>query len=195
MMRLLKKNGKKNHPSPMKMRFALTAISLFFSAYSFSASLKIGTIDVSRVVDNSEWGRSIKASLEKEALSKKDAIEKEQMALQTLGQKLQDPNAQGLTNKKAREKEVIAFQTRAKNLRELVEKSEMEINQKKVELYKPVVEELRTLAEAMAKKKNLDLVLEVQNGVGAGSSPLIYAAQKEDLSDEITKALNEKKKN
>ncbi len=167
-------------------------LSLCFVGVAQASSFKIGVVDVSRVVDNSDWGRQIKQSLEKEALAKKEVIEKEQMALGQMSQRLQDPN--GLTNKKAREKEMAEFSSRAKNLRELVEKSEFEINAKKAELYKPVVEELRIVSESLAKKKGLDLVLEIQSGVGAGSSPLIYAAEKTDLSDEVMKALNEKKK-
>jgi outer membrane protein len=169
----------------------LMSIVLFATACA-AANLKIGVVDVSRVVDNSDWGRDIKASLEKEALAKKDTIEKEQMALQKLGARLQDPNS--VTSKKAREKEMMDFQTRAKNLRDLVEKSEFEINAKKAELYKPVVDELKMVSESIAKKKKIDLVLEIQPGMGAGTSPLIYAADKTDISDDVMKALNEKKK-
>ena len=156
------------------------------------ASVKVGTVDLQKALQESKKGRNAKAALEKEFDEKKKKIEAEQGAVRKMGEEFQKKSA--VMSEKARQTKGAEVQQKMAAFQELVQKSQMDIQAREGELTKPIIDGLRNLVPDIAKKKNLEMVFEA-NSVGPNGmtqAPLIYAADRTDLTDDLIKLFDEK---
>jgi outer membrane protein len=158
-------------------------MTLLFASPAFA--LKVGVVNLQRALQESKQGQGARASLEKEFTEKRDKIEAERTALQKASEEFQKKSA--VLAEKARQKQGGELQQRMAAFQELVQKSQSDIQGREAQLTKPILDGLRGMVADVAKKKDVELVVEETSGV------LLYADKRVDLTDDVIKAYDAKK--
>ncbi len=167
----------------MKRFYAFFIVSLVAFAPATSMALKIGTVDLQKALQESKKGKAAKSNLEKEFEARKKKIDAEQDSIRKESEDFQKKSM--VLSEKARAEKGMQLQARMGAWQELVQKSQGEIQQKEVEMTKPIIEGLRELTNDLAKKKDVELVYEANAG-------LLYAKDRVDLTPDLIKAYDEK---
>lgn len=183
----------------MKKQLSLFGIILAtaFAASAVKASeIKVGTVDLQKALQEVKAGRDARFKLEKEFNEKKKKIEEEQAGLKKTQEELEKMSKNVALSASAKEKKVADFQKRAAAFQDLVQRSQGEMQQREVELTKPIIDGLRSTVPDVAKSKKMDLVFEANSvgPTGVSSNPLLFAQEKTDLTDEVIKVYDEKTK-
>lgn len=163
-----------------------------------AADIKVATVDVQKALQEVKKGRDAKTALEGEFNAKKKKIEDEQNALKKTQEDLEKATKNVALSQPAREKKVADFQRRAQAFQELVQRSQGEMQQREVELTKPIIEGIRSVVTEVAKKRKIAMVFEANsaapNSGGVASNPLLYAEDKSDITQDVINAYDEKNK-
>ena len=170
-----------------------TALVLALSANVAHAAVKVGVIDLQKALQEVKRGATAKSTLEKEFDAKKKQIEKEQTSIKKMSEDFQKKSM--VMSEKARQEKGMEVQQKMQGFQELVQKSQMEIQQREGELTAPIIKDLREMVPELAKSKGLEMVFET-NSVGGPSqalgSNLVYAQDKADLTPDLIAAFDKK---
>lgn len=150
------------------------------------ANIKIGVVDLQKALQEVKAGKTAKASLEKEFQTKKGVLDKEQEEIRKLSEDFQKKSM--ALSQEARAQRGMELQKRMGQWQESVQKSQVDIQKREASLTKPILDGLRELIPELSKDKKVDLVLEVNTG------GLLYAVERVDLTDELIKKFDSKKK-
>lgn len=164
---------------------AVLALALTSVAHADDA-LKIGVVDMQKALQTVDAGKKAKSQLEKEFNAKKAELEKEQAALQKMGEEFKKQSL--VLNDEARAKKQAELQEKFGKFQENTQKSQMMIQQKEQELTQPIIVKLRALIADLAKQKKLTLVLE------KNENTVLYSQEKDDLTAEVITAFNKANK-
>jgi len=168
-----------------KSFFLASLLGLSLSAGSASAaSIKIGTVDLQRALQECKRGKSSNAAFEKEMKEKDTQLKTEQESVRKAVEEFQKKAA--VLSEKARGEQQAKLQQRMAGLEEMRQKFAGEFQNRQGELVKPLIEGLRNVVPDIARRRSLDVVLESSQG------GLLYALDKTDITDELIKLYDEK---
>jgi outer membrane protein len=153
---------------------------LGFSAYSVNAEeIKIGFVNVPRILENAPQAAQAKKDLEKEFAPRDKKLVAMQKKLKKLEEKmLTDGDVMSQSDQKKKEREIISLKRDARRAQEeFREDFNIRRNEELAKLQKVVFEAIQSLA----KEKNYDLL--VTDGV-------VFASERIDVTAEIESKLN-----
>lgn len=153
---------------------------LGFSAYSVNAKeIKIGFVNVPRILENAPQAAQAKKDLEKEFAPRDKKLVAMQKKLKKLeGKMLTDGDVMSQSDQKKKEREIISLKRDARRAQEeFREDFNIRRNEELAKLQKVVFEAIQSLA----KEKNYDLL--VTDGV-------VFASERIDVTAEIESKLN-----
>lgn len=153
---------------------------LGFSAYSVNAEeIKIGFVNVPRILENAPQAAQAKKDLEKEFAPRDKKLVAMQKKLKKLeGKMLTDGDVMSQSDQKKKEREIISLKRDARRAQEeFREDFNIRRNEELAKLQKVVFEAIQSLA----KEKNYDLL--VTDGV-------VFASERIDVTAEIESKLN-----
>ena len=153
---------------------------LGFSAYSVNAEeIKIGFVNVPRILENAPQAAQAKKDLEKEFAPRDKKLVAMQKKLKKLEEKmLTDGDVMSQSDQKRMEREIISLKRDARRAQEeFREDFNIRRNEELAKLQKVVFEAIQSLA----KEKNYDLL--VTDGV-------VFASERIDVTAEIESKLN-----
>lgn len=165
----------------------LTALGVLVAA-GFAAAqenaLKIGFVDIQKVLNESAKGKEAKAKLEKERDAKQQEIRAKEEDIKKVEADLQKQGA--VLSEAARRERQEAINRKIRDLRRLFEDFNRDLQKRETELLNEILREIRKLVVAYGKEQQYTLILEAQSGI-------IYASQGADLTDEVLAAYNRQK--
>lgn len=146
--------------------------------------VRIGYVDMRKVMTESKAGKRVKGDIEKTVQQRKESLGREEQQLKAMQQsfekeKLILSDAQKQTKQKEFEEKLKAFKQSATQ-------AQREIEQKETEFTKKAVPEIRALIRDLAKEEKLSLVFE------KNELPVLYAAEGPDLTDKVIKRFDAK---
>jgi len=154
-------------------------------AYSQTSTIKIGSVDIQRALNECDAGKEAKKALTKEVEKFQRLVAQKQKELQDMKESLEKqvmmltPEARG-----TREKEL---QTRLRDVQRWGEDVQNELNQKRAELEKNVLVGLQKVVQKLGAEEGYTLILEKsQNGV-------LFASRSIDMTDLVIKAYDVQK--
>lgn len=147
-------------------------------------TLKLGFVDVQKVLNESAKGKEAKAKLEKERDAKQLDIRTKEEDIKKLEADLQKQGA--VLSEAARRERQEAINRKIRDLRRLFEDFNRDLQKRETELLNEILREIRKLVVAYGKEQQYTLILEAQSGI-------IYASQGADLTDEVLAAYNRQK--
>lgn len=159
-------------------------VALMMTASWAQADFKVAVVDMQKVVQSSAAGKKAKATLEDEFNKKKKELEKKESELKKLNDDIEKKKA--VMSEDALQKRHAEFQGEMMKYRELVNRSQSEIQKRQGELSAPILEKISKILDRMMKEKSYDLILENNPGILRFSSAL-------NITDEVLKELEKEK--
>jgi outer membrane protein len=174
-----KESAMKNHA----LKYILVS-SLMMVASFAHAELKVAIVDMQKVVQNSPGGKKAKASLEEEFTKKKKELEKKETELKKMGEEIEKKKA--VLSEDALKKKQAEFQDEMLKYRELVSRSQGEIQKRQADLAAPILEKVGKILDRLSKEKSYDIVLEKGAGILRFNPAL-------NITDDVLKELEKEK--
>ena len=168
----------------MRRASLVLLVLLAFAVTSWAAGVKIGVVDVQKVVLESKRGKQAKAQWEKEFKQKKAEIEKKQKEIERLQKELKK-NAAVLSEKakKAKEEEL---RRKMMELQFARQEAMRYLQKRNAELVNAILKDVLKDIQEFGKKNGYTLILDV-------SGRVVYYDPSLKLNDKIIKLLDRKK--
>lgn len=157
--------------------FVFAAMTCF--AASASAEIKIGYIDMQKAIQDTSTGKKAKVELEGEFNKKKKDLEKKEADLKKMNDDLEKKSMVLTDDVKAQRQQEL--QAEMMKYRELVARSQQDIQKRERDLTVPIVEKLRSILDGIAKKESYTVVLE------KSENSVMWADKQIDLTERIVK--------
>lgn len=148
------------------------------------AESKLGFVDMQKAIQSTTAGKKAKTELETEFNKKKKELEKKEADLKKMGEDLEKKKS--VLSEDALNKKQAEFQEEMMKYRDVVGKSQLEIQKKERELTSPILEKMKKSIAKLAKDKGFTMVIE-------NSQMVLYATPESDLTDEVIKAFEKEK--
>ena len=155
--------------------------AVLFAGISFAEQMKIGVIDINKVLNQSEAGKAAKKKME----ARYEELKKEIDAKQEEAKKLKDDIDRQkvmLGKDKLKEKE-DALAAKVADLRRLTQEGEKEMQERQGELTRDVLKLIEAHVETIVKADNYDLVFERSAGV-------VYVVESMDITNKVLDLVN-----
>jgi outer membrane protein len=161
-------------------RFLLVAavvVSLQAVSSAFAEDIRIGYVDVRKVMTESKSGSKVRAEIEKTIKARRESLAQEEKKLKDLQDafekdKLLLSESQRATKQKEFQEKVRAFQQARAD-------AQREIEQKEREFTSKALPKIRDIIHELAKEQKLTLVFE------KNEAPVLYAVDGPDLTDKV----------
>jgi len=161
----------------------MVAVALL-AARAQAANVKIGYVDVQRVLADSKRGQEAKKEIEARGAELNQEFLKRQQEVKALKEELERKGT--LLSEEARKEKEREYQKKVKELERFVKDSREELRQMEREVTTQILKEVEKIINELGKEKGYTLILEKQR------SFILYAPEEIDLTDEVIKALDSK---
>ena len=148
--------------------------------------VKVGYVDIQRVIKESKAGKRAKAAFEKEFMNKKSIIDRKQKALDEL--KKEFFSKAPVMDEEARKKMADDIERKEKELKRMRADFRDELQKRDFELTQKILSELEGVLNKFGKEHNYTLIVEKTEG------GVVYASPETDVTDEVIKAYDATKK-
>lgn len=162
----------------------LATIGALLIAASASAQTKVGFVDMQKAIQSTSAGKKAKTELEAEFNKKKKELEKKEADLKKMGDDLEKKKA--VLSEEVFQKKQVEFQEEMLKYRDVVGKSQIEIQKKERDLTAPILDKMRKVIEKVSKEKGFGIVLE-------NNQMVLYATADADLTQEVISAYEKEK--
>ncbi|WP_347357585.1 OmpH family outer membrane protein [Bdellovibrio sp.] len=166
------------------MKKMLIVLSMLLTASLAQAEAKVGFVDMQKAIQSTSAGKKAKTELESDFNKKKKELEKKEADLKKMGEDLEKKKS--VLSEEALGKKQAEFQEEMLKYRDVVGKSQIEIQKKERELTAPILEKMKKVISKLAKEKGYTLVIE-------NSQMVLYATSDADLTEEVIKAFEKEK--
>ena len=168
----------------MKTALAMLMVG-FLGTAAHAEEMKLGFIDMQKAIQETAAGKKAKKDLEDEFNKKKKELEKKEADLKKMNDDLEKKSL--VLTDEVKQKKAQELQQEMLKYREVVTKSQMEIQKKERDLTAPIVERLRSIVDEIAKKEGFTMVLE------KSEQSVLWAKKDLDLTDRVIKEADKKK--
>lgn len=167
------------------MKKMLIVLSLLMTAsFAQAVEMKVGYVDMQKAIQSTSAGKKAKTELEGDFNKKKKELEKKEADLKKMGEDLEKKKS--VLSEEALGKKQAEFQEEMLKYRDVVGKSQIEIQKKERELTAPILDKMKKTIAKLAKDKGYTMVIE-------NSQMVLYATPEADLTDEVIKAFEKEK--
>lgn len=166
------------------MKKLLIALAVFASASFAHGQSKVGFVDMQKAIQTTAAGKKAKTELEGEFNKKKKELEKKEADLKKMGEDLEKKKS--VLSEEALAKKQAEFQEEMLKYRDVVGKSQVDIQKKERDLTAPILEKMRKVIASLAKEQGYTMVLE-------NSQMVLFATPEADLTDAVVKAFEKTK--
>ena len=165
-----------------KFGLALSILSLFyFSSLSLAADVaKIGVIDLQKILENSEAGKSIQADLKAQKEKMELDLKQKGAEIEAIGKRLERESM--VMSKDMREEKEREQRIKVNDFKTLQKKYRSELQKLEVELMNQLQNDIKELVETIGKKEGYLLII---NKYG-----VLYSPSSTDITDTLIKQLD-----
>lgn len=150
-----------------------------------AADLKVGVVDLFKVLNESDTGKRAKTDLEFLVKSKQGAIDEKGKSIEKL--KADFDKQAAILSPEARKAKEEELERLVREYQRIVQDSQAEIKKKETELMGSILGEVRELVAKLAQEEDYTLVLENMSGV------VLYFSKAVDITDKVVSRYNETK--
>ncbi|SDP53425.1 OmpH family outer membrane protein [Desulforhopalus singaporensis] len=159
---------------------ALSAL-LFSATQGFAADVKIGVMDLQKILFDSNAGKAAKVRFEKKMKEFEVKFKTEEDGLKNLQNEIMKKSTAWTEEKKA--EKVRDLQKRGRELQEKKEDARYEMKSMQDKELQPILKSLEKIVDTYGEEKGYTVILDRRVGV-------IYASKAVDVSGDLTKELN-----
>lgn len=147
-------------------------------------AVKIGFVDIQKALEECDVGKKAKEDLQGMVEKRQVEIDKLSADIENLQKSLEEQVM--LSAEKKKEKEDI-INGKMETYQKLALSAKKEISKKEAELTEPLIKKIRDIIDKIGEEKEYSLILE------KSYSSVLYGSKEVDLTDIVTKELNETK--
>lgn len=172
--------------SGRKAGSCILVLFLFMAGTAFAASkeLKIGYIDLQRVINESEAGKDARQRFSEEVKRRQEELNKRQKELRDLQEEYRKKVS--ILKEEAKKEKEREIAEKSRSIQEFITISERELRRRESQLTRDIIRDIRTIVRDYAKEKGYTYVFEKMEG------GILYGPEGDDLTEEIIKRYNEK---
>jgi outer membrane protein len=158
----------------------------FFAGFSFAAdAARLGSVDIQKLLNESDAGKKAKSELESLIKSKQSAINDAEKTADKLKADLEKQSS--VLSADARKSKEDELEKQIREYQRLVQDSQAEVKKKEAELTDSILKDVKELIDKMGEQEGYELIVE--------KSMVIYAGKNTDITDKVMKKYNESKSN
>jgi outer membrane protein len=154
------------------------------AAASAQEKVRVGVIDVRKVLVESKHGQQSRAELEKMVKERRDKLGKEEAAIKAMHEKLEKDKL--VLNEKQKEQKQKEIQDRVGTLKKMSQEAQQEVGKRDNELSAKASSVLREIVDSIAKQEKLTLVID------KNQSSILWVGEEVDITDRVLKAYEAK---
>ena len=153
----------------------------FYSGLSFAADApKFGSVDIQKLLNESDAGKKAKADLESLIKSKQTAINDKEKTVEKLKADLEKQTS--VLSADARKGKEDELEKQIREYQRLVQDSQAEVKKKEAELTDAILKDVKDLIDKIGEQEGYALIVE--------KSMVIYASENTDITDLVMKKFN-----
>lgn len=152
----------------------------FLASSALAADLKIGVVDIQKIIRESKAGEEARASFAKEVESKRKIISAKEDALKGIEDELRKASAQ----ERAQKEEKLVKE--AKDVKRLKDDLQEELRKKDAEMGQKLVREIVDIVKKVAEEGKYTLIIEKRQSV-------LYAQDAVDITGKVVEKYNSQK--
>jgi outer membrane protein len=153
-------------------------------SFAHAATTQIAVVDMQKAIQSTVEGKKAKGELEGEFEKKKKELQKREADLKKMGEDIEKKKA--VLSEEALGKKQAEFQEEMMKYREIMGKSQVEIQKKERDLTQPILEKMKKTIERVAKDKGYNMVIE-------NNAAILFAEKSNDITDDVVKAFEKEK--
>lgn len=159
----------------------LGMFACFNASAADSSELKIGIMNVQKVLVQSEPGLKAKAVFEKRKDELDASLTADQEELQGMQEEIQ--KKESVWTKEMKEEKILEFQKMRRDLQTKTKDAQMEMKRLQDNELEPIIKVLEKVVDEFGEKKGYSVILDSKNGV-------VFYDKAHDISDELIAELN-----
>lgn len=169
-----------------KVIVGLTMAAALCTAAAVSAqeNIRVGVLDVRKVLVESKHGQKSRAELERMVKERRDKLGKEEAAIKALHEKLEKDKL--VLNEKQKGEKQKEIQDRVGALKKMSQAAQQEVGKRDNELSAKASSVLREIVDGIAKQEKLALVID------KNQSSILWVGEELDITDRVLKAYEAK---
>jgi len=161
-------------------------MALGVAASAASADIKVGIVDLQRALNESAAGKKAKDQFKAEFDKMQNSLKGEKDRLDKMKDDLEKQST--VLKESDRKAKAEEFDRRQRDLRRKLEDSDAELRKKDQELTGDILKDLAEVIQEIGQRENYTVILE------NGSSSVLYGAKSIDLTDEVIRTFDARKK-
>lgn len=154
------------------------------SAQSASATLKLGVVDMARVINETNEGKTAKTRLEREMNRRQTELDRKQTEFERFATELQ--SSFDMLSDDAKATRMQSYQEKAMELQQLYANHQQELARAEAEATSKIVERVIAVVRDIATRGNYTMILD--------SAAIIYSGSGTDITTQVITAYNDKHK-
>lgn len=162
----------------------LAALCLFSAAWAYAEDVRIGYVDVRKVLTESKAGQRVKGEIDKLVKQHREKLDHGEQELKDMQKAFEKDKL--LMSDSQKEKKQQEFQVKLKAFQEERARAQREIDQKEREYTSQAVPKIREIIRDLAKAEKLTLVFDKND------ASLLYAVDGPDLTDKVIERFDAK---
>lgn len=168
-----------------RLTVVLSVLAFIFTLSSFAqAEIKIGVVDLFKVLNESEEGKRSIGELQKMVDSRQKSLEEKQKKIQSLREEYEKKKS--VLNEEARKSKEEEIERLGRELQRTVADYQVELQKKQNEITQSMLKEIRQIINEFAQKEGYSLILE------RAEQLLIFVTPTIDITDRIIALFNQK---
>ncbi len=149
---------------------------------ALSQDLKIGVVDLQKVLEESEPGKKALKKLEKQYEEMKSELDSKKQAIDKMRQKIQEQSL--VLSQEAESNKKSELNKKMRNFQNLYQKYNQKIRKKEQELKQPIIKKIVDIIDKFGEKQGYTLILDKKN------SGVVYSLDSLEITQEILSRLN-----
>jgi outer membrane protein len=160
---------------------SLFIVCCFLPGLSFGAdTAKFGSVDIQKLLNESDAGKKAKSELESLIKSKQSVINDKEKTVEKLKADLEKQTS--VLSADARKSKEDELEKQVREYQRLVQDSQAEVKKKEAELTDAILKDVKELIDKIGEQEGYALIVE--------KSMVIYASQNTDITDIVMKKIN-----
>jgi len=159
----------------------IIALCTCFNAAAADGNIKIGIMNVQKVLVQSAPGQKAKSVFEQKKSELEAAFAEERKAIDELKNEIEKKSS--VWSKEKKDEKVVEFNKMRRDLQTKTEDGRMEMKRLQDKELEPIIKTLEAVVDEYGAKNGFTAILDSKNGV-------VYFDKTHDISDELIKELN-----
>jgi outer membrane protein len=169
----------------MKKTLLLLVVFFLYGVSSVHAEMKVGVVDLMKVLNESDSGKSAKADLETLIKSKQTVLDEKGKEIEKMKADLEKQSS--VLSTEAKKSKEDSLEKTLREYQRLVTDSQAEVKKKESDLTGGILKEIRVIVDKMGEEGGYTMVLENAEGL------VLYFKKDINLTDTVIKRYNESK--